>query len=159
MISLATTKDTYSLNAFSDCYDGHHQLMEEGRLVLIEGQVLRRQDDEVQLAANSLRPLDQALDKLIDGITFLIESNGDASSFVQLLRRELEISTGRIPVRIGVQIEDNQAVVADMASSLEWSFNKDQFQSFQKHPALRGTLLKLPQIKAPPPRWKKNKRS
>lgn len=153
VITLATTRDSYTINAFANCFADNHQAMEEGGLVLIEGQVIRRQDDEVQLAANSLRPLEPAVSELIKSVTFIIDSNGHSSEFVHLLREELDKGMGDTPVRLGVCLDNGQVAVAELAPSLEWQLNKEQFQLLHKHPAVHGVQFSVPEPVAPEPRW------
>jgi DNA polymerase-3 subunit alpha len=153
VITLATTRDTYTVNAFANCYGDHHSQCEVGNLVLVEGQVMRRQDDEVQLAANSLRPLDAAVSDLVKGLTFIISGNGHSSEFIQLLRSELEKKMGETPVRLGIDLGNGQVAVADLASSLNWDLNKDQFQVLRRHPAVRDVSFVVPQPQAPEPKW------
>lgn len=153
VLTLATTRDTYTVNAFANCFGDHHAQCEVGNLVLVEGQVMRRQDDEVQLAANAVRPLDAAIGDLINGLTFIISGNGHSSEFVQLLRSELEKQMGETPVRLGIDLGNGQVAVADLASSLGWNLNKDQFQILRRHPAVRGVKFAVPEPKAPEPKW------
>ncbi len=157
IISLATTRDTYTINAFADCFAAHQASIEEGRLVLVEGQVIRRQDDEVQLAANSVRPLEVAVSELVRRVTFIIEGNGQASSFVKLLREELDRHTGDTPVCLGVLLANGQVALADLASSLEWQLTREHFQSLYRHPAVRDVRLSVPEPKAPEPRWSRRR--
>lgn len=157
VLTIATTRDTYTINAFANCYADHQGPCETGNLVLVEGQVIRRQDDEVQLAANSIRPLEAAIRDLVNGITFIISGNGHSSEFVQLLRSELETKMGDTPVRLGVDLGNGQVAVADLASSLNWELDKDQFQLLHRHPAVRDVSFAIPPPKAPEPGWK-NKR-
>ncbi|MGC9452306.1 MAG: DNA polymerase III subunit alpha, partial [Oceanipulchritudo sp.] len=152
-VTLATTSDTYTIHAFANCYAEFGPAIIEGALVLVEGQIMRRQDDEVQLAMNALRPLDQGVAELVREVTFIISGNGRSSDFIQLLRRELEHHMGSTPVRLGILLDNGQVVVADLASSLEWALNKEQFQTLRRHPAVRDVRLSVPKPVAPEPRW------
>lgn len=153
MLTLATAKDTYSLHTFANCYAEFSPAIEEGKLVMIEGQIMRRPDDDVQLAVNSVQPLESSLSEIIREITFIIENNGESSSFVQLLRQQLEQRLGHTIVRIGVLVDKDQYVVADLASSLEWMLNKEQFNMISRHPAVRDILIKATPPVAPAPAW------
>jgi DNA polymerase-3 subunit alpha len=157
VITLATTRDSYTINAFANCYADNQAAIEDGNLVLIEGQVMRRQDDEVQLAANTVRSLDSSVNKLIKDVTFIINSNGHSTEFVRLLREELDRSMGDTPVRLGIALENGQVAVADLASSLEWQLNKEQFQVLYRHPAVRDVQFTVPEPVAPEPKWGRRK--
>ena len=153
MMTVATTKDTYSLHAFANSYAEFGPAIEDGKRVIVEGQVMRRPDDDVQLAINSVKPLENSLSELIKAVTFIIDNNGESSDFVRLLRQELEQQMGKTVVRVGVLLDENQYVLADLASSLEWTINKDQFNKLSKHPAVRDIKLEAPQPVAPAPSW------
>ena len=153
VVTMATTRDSYTIHAFANCYAEFGPALEEGKLVLVEGQVMRRQDDDVQLAMNSVRPLEAAVSDLVKGITFVIDNNGESSDFIKVLRHELEQRMGHTVVRVGVLVGGQQMAVADIASSLEWQLNKDQFTSLRKHPAVRDVLFTVPPVSAPQPSW------
>ena len=158
IISLATTRDTYTINAFADCFAAHQASIEEGRLVLLEGQIIRRRDDEIQLAANSLRPLEIAVSELVRSVTFIIEGNGQSSSFIKVLREELDRHTGDTPVRLGVFLPNGQVALADLASSLEWQLTRENFQHLYRHPAVRDVRLAVPEPVTPEPKWSRRRR-
>ena len=153
VVALATIGDTYTVNAFANCYAEFGPAITEGALVLVEGQVMRRQDDDIQLAMNAIRPIDQAIADLVREVTFIIGANGQSAAFVELLRGELESHMGKTPVRLGVRLDNGQVVVADLASSLEWQLNKDQFLKLRKHPAVRDVRFVIPKPAAPQPKW------
>jgi DNA polymerase-3 subunit alpha len=154
MLTVATVKDTYSLHVFSRVYGEIESAIAVSDLVMIEGQVMRRTDDDVQLAVNSVRPLESALAELIRSVTFVIENNGKSADFVKLLRNELEPRMGKTVVRLGITVDEDQYVLADLAASLEWQLNKEQFNKLSAHPAVKGVCMEIP----PPvitnkPRW------
>ncbi|MEY3001599.1 MAG: hypothetical protein RL648_1813, partial [Verrucomicrobiota bacterium] len=157
IVTLATTRETYTVNAFAGCYEKSHPQLVEGALVLLEGQIIRRRDDEVQLAANSVAPLEGAIGRIVRGVTFFISGNGQACDFVETLRTELESAMGSTPVRLGVLLDDHQAVLADLASSLEWNIDRDQLNRLRKHPAVRGLRIDVRPAEAPEPEWKRRR--
>ncbi len=152
VLSLATIRDTYTIQAFANCHAEFGPVLEEGRLVLVEGQVLRRPGDDPQLAANAVRPLDQALPRLVRAVTFIISPDGHAAGFIALLRNELEAEGGAIPVRVGVLLDNGQAVIAATASSLVWRFDTERFQVLRRHPAVVEARLDIAPPNAPEPR-------
>ena len=153
VVTLATTAATYTIHAFANCYAEFGPAIEEGKLVMVEGQIMRRQDDDIQLAMNSVRPLEQAIADLVKEVTFIISGNGHSGGFVEALRHELENHMGTTPVRLGILLDNGQVVIADLASSLEWNLNKDQFLTLRKHPAVRDVRFTVPKPSAPAPRW------
>jgi DNA polymerase-3 subunit alpha len=157
IVTIATNQDTYTLNAFATSYERCHPELTEGALVLVEGQVIRRKDDEVQLATNTVSPLESAIGKLIRGVTFFISGNGHSCDFIDTLRSELEGSMGSTPVRVGVLLDDHQAVIAELASSLEWNLNREQLNRLRKHPAVRGLDMSIAPVETPEPEWKRRR--
>jgi DNA polymerase-3 subunit alpha len=153
IVTLATTRDTYSIYAFNKCYAEFGPAISEGKLVMVEGQVMRRKDGDVQLAMTSIRSLEPGIADLVRGITFIIDNNGKSSDFVKLLRTELEQRMGHTSVRLGVVVGDDQVAVAELASSLEWNFNKEQFSILSKHPAVRDIQFSISELVAPAPAW------
>jgi DNA polymerase-3 subunit alpha len=150
---VATTSDTYTLHAFSNCYGDHQQFIGEGNLVLVEGQVVHRKDDEIQLLANSLQPLASGIDQLVKDITFVVGKNGHSAAFVELLRTELEKKMGKTVVRLGIRIDSEQVVVADLAASLSWELNTEQFNQLKVHPAVEDVRFSIPEPQAAEPKW------
>lgn len=154
ILSLATRSDNYTLNAFPNCFAEYQPALVESSLVIIEGQVANR-NDEMQLLANSIQPIDIALNHLINSITFVLRNQPNAADFCQLLRTELENIDGDIPLQLAVMLDDHHAAVASIASSLQWRVNKDQFLLLRKHPAVSDVTFSVPPVAAPKPRWSK----
>jgi hypothetical protein len=102
---------------------------------------------------NSVRPLETALSELIKSVTFVIDDGEDSIDFIELLREELEVRMGSTVVRVGVIVDSRQMAVADLASSLEWQLNKEQFTKLSEHPAVKDVLFTFPQPVAPAPSW------
>jgi len=155
IISLTTLGDVFKVNAFSNCYESCQNRIEEGELVLIEGQAMRRQDDEVQLSAQAVKPLAEAAAGLVREVTFLIEGNGHAEDFIGQLRNELDVHMGKVPVKVGVRLNEREVAMADLASSLEWEVTHERLLPLSRHPAVQDLRLLIPEPKAAPPRWKR----
>ena len=83
----------------------------------------------------------------------LLQPGRDLTRLPEILRGELEQRMGQTVVRIGVLVDNDQYVLADLASSLEWSLNKEQFNKFSKHPAVKDVIFNMPPPVAPAPAW------
>ncbi|MDV7402567.1 hypothetical protein RZS08_64695, partial [Arthrospira platensis SPKY1] len=101
------------MNAFADTYERCKHLLEDNRIVVIEGQVTIRNDDEYQLLVNKVIPIDDFLQQTIKELTFVLEPNSDCPTFLQALREELEHRMGTTKVRIGFVVAEDQLLMAD----------------------------------------------
>jgi len=140
---------------YAEAYEQYGPSLEEGRCIVVEGQVMRRQDDEIQLAANKVQHLDAALPGLIKELTFVVDANGQTPDFLNMLRNEIESEMGSTRIKIGFLLDDEELVVADIAQSLTWTLRKDVFGRLRQHPAVRDVQLTVPEVEAPAPRWAK----
>lgn len=155
IITLSTRNHTYSVNAYAETYEQYGAGLEEGNCILIEGQVMRRQDDEVQLSANKILSLDSAIPDLIRQLTFVIEPNGKSEDFIRHLRKTLDPEMGSTRVQLGFLVKDEEILVADIAQSLSWNLRKESFSRLRNHPAVIDINVEMPPVEAPPPRWAK----
>ena len=154
VVTVSTIRDTYTLNAWSNCYAEFGPALEEGALFLVEGQVSRRNDD-ITLAANAFKPLDTAIPGLIKAIDFVIAPDENAEDFVRLLRETLQQEMGSTTARLGVRLDNDQVVMADLAGSLTWRVSRDGFAALRRHPALLDVSFRIPDPVAPKPSWKR----
>jgi DNA polymerase-3 subunit alpha len=157
IMTLSTRNDNYIINVYADAYEQYGPSLEEGRCILVEGQVMRRQDDEIQLAANKTQVLDPILPSLIKEVTFIVDGNGQSPDFIRLLRKEIENQNGSVSVKLGFLLSDEEYVVADIAQSLRWNLDRETFQKLRAHPAVRDVHLAVPEVQAPAPRWARGK--
>ncbi len=155
ILNVATRSHTYSVNFFADSFETCKELCVEGNTVMIEGQIMVRADDEIQLGGNSMVGLDRALGDLVRGLTFVIDPNGKSCDFVRQLQREVENDPGSTRIKLGLLIDDDQVLLADLPSSLNWFVRKEGFSRLQGHPALREIIVEAPQVEAPRPRWER----
>lgn len=155
-VTLSSRTHTYNVNVFADTFERCKHLLEENRIVVVEGQVGIRNDDEYQLMVNKLIPIDEFLLQNIKELTFVLEPDSDCPAFLQALRDELEHRMGVTKVRLGFVVADDQLLVADIASSLTWQVNKEQFGRLRVYPGVKDVLIDLPVVELPKPRWERN---
>lgn len=155
IVSLSTRRHSYSINVFAETYAKCMRLIAEGNLLLVEGQVMKRRDDEIQLSAYNLRHLEVALAEMIREVTFVVENNGSTEEFVRLLREELEKRSGETRVRLGILVKPDQMLLAETAGSLSWTLNKEQYALLRLHKAVKDVQFKVPLPEAPKPRWER----
>ena len=155
ILHVAIRAHTYSVNAYAETFENCKDICAEGNVVLIEGQVMVRADDEVQLSANSVAPLDRALAGLVREMTFVVDANGKTCDFLGNLRDELARHPGQTRVKLGLLIEGDQILVADLPSALTWTPEKDGFSKLRAHPAVKDIQVTAPPVEAPRPRWER----
>ncbi|MCD8483711.1 MAG: hypothetical protein LR015_14325 [Verrucomicrobia bacterium] len=137
-------------------FDRCKNLLEENQIVAIEGQVSIRGDDEHQLLVNKVVSLDSFLQQNIKELTFILEPNSDCPAFLSALRQELEHRMGTTKIRLGFLVAEEQLLVADIASSLTWELNKEQFGRLRVYPGVKDVIFELPVVEPPKSRWEKN---
>jgi DNA polymerase-3 subunit alpha len=155
IVTLSTRTHNYTLNAYADAYEANQNLIEEGVLVMVEGQVLKRRDDEIQLVVNTLQQLDRALSDMVKELTFVVDINDQTESFARLLREELEKANGSTTVKLGLLVENDQLLITDLAQSLKWHLNKDQFSILRQHRAVKDILVPVAEPEPPKRRWER----
>lgn len=153
IMTLSSRTHSYSVNVYAEAYEQYGPTLEEGRCIVVEGQVMRRQDDEIQLAANKVQQLDAALPSLVRELVFIVDANGQTPDFLSRLRTEIEPQMGSTKVQIGFLFHDDEYLVADIAQSLTWELRKETFTRLRSHPAVRDVQLTIPEVEAPAPRW------
>lgn len=155
IVDVATLKESFSIRAFANCYAEYAPVVEEGKCVIVEGQILRRDRDDVTLTANSFMPIESSLPPLVTELTFYINNDSAGAGFVETLRGKFDTEMGETPVRIAVVIDQDQAVLAEPASSLKWNFTVASFNPLARHPGVRDFHLRIPDPVAPQSRWAK----
>ncbi len=155
IVSLSGRKHTYSVNVYAEAYEQFSPSLEEGRCILVEGQVMRRQDDEIQLAAHKIQHLDGVLPTMVKDVTFVLKNSPEAASFLERLLSEIEDDMGSTRVKVAIRLEEDECVVAEVAQSLTWTFRKEVFAKLRHHPSVEDCLFSIPPPETPEPRWKK----
>jgi DNA polymerase III subunit alpha len=155
ILTLSTRNANQSIQVYADAFEKFGDRLVDGHLLLVEGQVLRRQDDEIQLTANAIKALDAALAERIRDLTFIVHPDERAAGFGALLRQALDERGGGTSVHLGFQVDSDQVLLADLAGSLQWTVNAPQFKALRHHPAVIGVLAKVDAPVAPKPKWER----
>jgi DNA polymerase-3 subunit alpha len=156
-LTLSTSSQNIAIQVFADAYAAHQELLVDGALIAVEGQVLRRQDDEVQLAAGRILPLDTALRAWISRVLFVLGNNGATADFAAALRAAIDQSGGATAVQVGLLVQPDQILLADIAGALGWSVNREQFQALRRHPAVLDVRIETKPPEPPKSRWEMGK--
>ena len=66
----------FSFPMFPEAYDQYGMKIEEGSIMVVEG-VASNRDGELRINANAILPIDQALSKWVEEVTWLIDPDHD----------------------------------------------------------------------------------
>jgi DNA polymerase-3 subunit alpha len=157
ILSLSTRSHSHKLNAYSDAYESCRTLCAEGNLVLIEGQVVVRSDEEVQLTVNSMESLENGVVNAIKAMTFIVHNDERAAAFLDRLRAEVERRKGDTKIQVGLLLDSDQILVADLPGSLSWLIDREGFARLRQDPAVVAVRMETAAVVAPPPRWERAK--
>lgn len=154
---LATHKDTYPVNIYSDSYEksGHH--LQNENLISITGTVFNK-DGESRLSIQEVKPLEQSLPEMVDALCWVLAPTQEADSFLKELRQVLDREFGNTPVQVGFLTEDQKLLMADLAGSLTWHITGKSFAKLRQHPAVLDVRFKVKPFKIEEPAWKRRRK-
>ena len=99
--NLCMEKD-YTFPMFPEAFEQYGLKLEEGTIMVLEG-IATNRDGEIRTNANSIFPIDQALVKWVEEITWLIDPNHDESLlFAKELFSEGEKTDTGALIRLGI---------------------------------------------------------
>lgn len=159
ILTVANRNMSYETCVYAESFETCGDHLEIGRCVMLEGYIQRRQDDEVSLAATKVADLVASLPTIMKELTFVISTNGDSEDFIDTLRERLMPAQGPLKVNLGFLVDSDHVVVADLASSLNWSMPMNDYRELASHPAVEDILLVASEPEIPAPRWAKRKSS
>ena len=98
---LCKEKD-YNFPMFPEAYEQYGLKLEEGTIMVLEG-IATNRDGEIRTNANAIFPIDQALVKWVEEITWLIDPNHDESLIFakELFAEGEKTGTGAL-IRLGI---------------------------------------------------------
>ncbi|TVP81061.1 MAG: DNA polymerase III subunit alpha [Puniceicoccaceae bacterium] len=159
VFNLATRAHSYEMIMFPDPYAKEGSRLEDGKLVLIQGLIGRR-NGEMSLAAHNIFDLESSIPKIIQRINFILHPNHKAADFIQRLREAIDGQYGETRVNISFLV-DEQILEAQTAQSLSFSISGTNFKQLRRHPALAGVRIEAMAIKPIDDRrpWEKRQRA
>ena len=139
MVTLSTRDKDYSLTLFSKAFKENEAYLKEGQCVMLSGEVQRR-EEELQLKAETIIPLERAITQKITGLTWVLNPEEQVESFINQLRETLDTETGNTEIKIGLLVEKDTIALAEIASALSWRITPTSFRTLRSHPAVVGVL-------------------
>lgn len=148
MFNIVTRKYSFPMQMYASAFEGFGNVIDEGKIVLIQGQVFNS-DGDVRLSVVDARPLLGSVPILVKKICWVIKPDQEAESFVKALRKEIESRYGDISISVAVQVENNQLLEVDCRLPMGYGFQAKGFQNLRKHPSVVGVQIQVEDIKLP----------
>jgi DNA polymerase-3 subunit alpha len=149
---LAKEKD-FTFPMFPEAYEQYGMKLEEGAIMVVEG-VASNRDGEVRVNANAVLPIDQALSKWVEEVTWLIDpDHEDALDFAKELFAKGEKGYGGCLIRLGIAKEgEDSGLVAEADDRFRMKMAVDSFKEWRAKPPVRAARVKIVEPELPPER-------
>lgn len=149
---LCKEKD-YSFPMFPEAYEQYGLKLEEGTIMVLEG-IATNRDGEIRSNANSIFPIDQALVKWVEEITWLIDPNHDESLlFAKELFSEGEKTGAGALIRLGIAgKKDGTGLVAEADERFRMKMSVEKFKEWRAKKPVSGARVKITEPELPPER-------
>ena len=149
---LAKEKD-FSFPMFPEAYEQYGMKLEEGSIMVVEG-VASRRDGELRINANAILPIDQALSKWVEEVTWLIDpDHDDAMGFARELFANGEKGHGGSLIRLGIAREgEDSGLVAEADDRFRMKMTVDNFKEWRAKDPVRAARVKIVEPELPPER-------
>jgi DNA polymerase-3 subunit alpha len=153
--SLNKKTKNYEMIIFSDAFAKYSDVLEEGRTVIIQG-VIQKKDDEVQLYAYEVHDLNTSISNFIHKVNFILQPNESTSEFIKLLRTTADDRYGNTKIGVNFLVNDH-IIETKTADSLTFNLNPETYSEIKSHPSLAGINAHSVPVKDfdPSRRWKK----
>ena len=130
---------------FPEAYEQYGLKLEEGTIMVLEG-IATNRDGEIRTNANSIFPIDQALVKWVEEITWLIEPNHDESLLFakELFSEGEKTGTGAL-IRLGIAgRNDGTGLVAEADErGSEMKMSVEKFKEWRAKSPVSGARVKI----------------
>ena len=149
---LAKEKD-FSFPMFPEAYEQYGMKLEEGAIMVVEG-VASNRDGEVRANANTVLPIDQALSKWVEEVTWLIDpDHQDALIFAKELFAHGEKGFGGALIRLGIAGNGEDAgLVAEADDRFRMKITVQAFKEWRSKESVRAARVKISEPELPPER-------
>ncbi len=159
--TLATRRAYYQVNVFPDAFEKvAHMLAEEGKVVLVEGEVRHDEErGESRLNASHLYPFtpDQG-HAMITSATLFVEPNDAAlTSLAAELREIVDTQEGSTQLKLAVLVSEDEALFLETPDYVSCKLSPDILKLLRSHPAIRRVEMTAPEVREPErPKWMKH---
>jgi len=139
--NLSSRTDSLQFNMYADAFEECGDILEDGRTLMATGTVMVKEGEEPRFNVRELAHLAPVVPKLIQEMGWVIEPNGHAEEFLQELRLSLDKNIGSTKIRIGILSERNRILWREIAPSLKWNIEPEEFVRLKQHPAVVTVYL------------------
>ena len=153
---LLTRTRNLPMTLFPKAFAAHREAVAPNAVVVVEGRASRR-DEDLDLHASTVRPLDRALGSLLSRLTFVVRADAAGTDFLRELRAACTTEGEGIALGLAVQAEEDRVVLAEPAGSLRLPPSWPELRRLRGHPGALG--LRIRAREAEPvddrPAWKR----
>ena len=168
IFTLATRGHNYEVIMFPEAYERNRSRFEDGKLVLLRGQLARR-NGEMSLQGHDLFDLQTSVPRLIKRINFILYPDRETEDFLPLLREVIDheyqqsregenYNEHSSEVAVSFLIED-QILETDSSKALKIAINGENYKTLRRHPAVAGIRVEALPVQAVDDRrpWEKKR--
>ncbi len=168
IFTLATRGHNYEVIMFPEAYERNRNRFEDGKLVLLRGQLARR-NGEMSLQGHDLFDLQTSIPRLIQRINFILYPDRETEDFLPLLREVIDheyqqsrdgesYNEHSSEVAVSFLIED-QILETDSSKALKIAINGENYKTLRRHPAVAGIRVEALPVQAVDDRrpWEKKR--
>ena len=134
----------FSLPIFTEAYEQYGTKLEEGALVVVEGEASHR-SGETRMSVKSVLPVDQALVKLVHEVTWLLDpDDDDAESFALDIFKLSNQGIGNTLIRLGFAREgEEDGLVVETDDRFKMRMTSQCFREWRQRKSVRGVRVKF----------------
>ena len=142
--TLMSKEKDFSLPIFTEAYEQYGSKLEEGAMVVVEGEASHR-DGETRMSVKSVLPVDQALVKLVHEVTWLLDpDDDDAESFALDIFKLSDQGIGNTLIRLGFAREgEDDGLVVETDDRFKMRMTSQCFREWRQRKSVRGVRVKL----------------
>ena len=157
IFTLATRGHNYEVIMFPEAYERNRSRFEDGKLVLLRGQLARR-NGEMSLQGHDLFDLQTSVPRLIKRINFILYPDRETEDFLPLLREVIDHEYQQS--RAGENYNEHSSEVAvsfligdqiletDSSKALKIAINGENYKTLRRHPAVAGIRVEALPVQA-----------
>jgi len=155
ILNVANRRHAYEMNVYADAYESYNAHCIANTRVMIEGQVVRRADGEVQLTIDNLAPLETAIMRSLQRLRFVIAPDAQGAAFLARLRKEAQDNFGQVALDVAFPVSDTDWLLAEANSSLTWKPDMARYKALLNDPAVQRVVAVevKPPSKPEAPKW------
>jgi len=158
MLQLVTREHSFKLNIFSEAFEQYRSIIEDGRIVMVEGTIAKR-DNETSLNVHLVRDLDEAIVSSIKRVSWILTPDSRSETFLGELRQAMLQQPGETEVILAFEVAPERLLRTEIASSLRWGIKPEEFERLRRFPGVKDCRVTPAELKAPVRNFRGERRS